>query len=65
MPIFCRLIGLRLGVFVESCALVGIVLGAAGNFFVSSELVDSVDLRFFDRVGAMIKSSAFLEWLVG
>ena len=31
----------------------GIICGGAGKFWTSTELVDSVDLRFLERVGAI------------
>jgi len=33
---------------------VGIICGGAGKLCISVELVDSVDLRFLERVGAMM-----------
>jgi len=33
---------------------VGIICGGAGKLCISVELVDSVDLRFLERVGAML-----------
>ena len=32
--------------------------GGAGNFCRSTELFDSVDVRFFDRMGAMLRKTS-------
>lgn len=55
MPLLAFLIGLRLvGVFIGLDPFVGTICGGAGNDCMSTDVVDSVDLRFFVRVGAMI-----------
>lgn len=54
IPIFCFLIGLLfVGVLAGLRVFVGIICGGAGKFWISTELVDSVDLRFLERVGAI------------
>ena len=54
IPILTFLIGLRfVGVRAGLRVLVAINCGGAGKFCISAELVDSVDLRFLERVGAM------------
>jgi hypothetical protein len=56
IPIGAFLIGLLLlGILVGVFILVGIFRGGAGNDAASTELVDSVDLRFFCRVGGIVK----------
>lgn len=44
-----------MGVLAGLSVLVGIILGGAGKLCISTELVDSVDLRFLERVGAMLR----------
>ena len=54
MPRLAFLIGLRFfGVFAGLGPFVGTIWGGAGNDCMSIDVVDSVDLRFFVRVGAM------------
>lgn len=50
------LIGLRfdVGVVAGLRVFVGTNLGGTGKFCTSTEAADSVDLRFFDRVGAIV-----------
>jgi len=56
IPIFCFLIGLLfVGVLAGLRVFVGIICGGAGKFWISKELVDSVDLRFLERVGAIFE----------
>jgi hypothetical protein len=56
MPIGALFMGLRpIGVLAGECVFVGMIRGAgAGKLCISTEPSDSVDLRFFDRVGAIV-----------
>jgi hypothetical protein len=54
IPIVDFLIGLLVvRVLAGLRVFVGATCGGAGKLCTSTELVDSVDLRFFDRVGAI------------
>ena len=53
IPILTFLIGLRFGVFVGLRVFVGTICGGAGKVCTSTEVADSVDLRFLERVGAI------------
>lgn len=58
IPIFDFRMGLLfVGVLIGLRVFVGTSCGGAGKLRTSTELVDSVDLRFFCRVGAMFQSS--------
>jgi len=53
MPILPFFIGLRIGDLRGLLIFVGTNCGGAGKFWISTEEVDSVDLRFLERVGAI------------
>lgn len=48
-----------MGVVAGLRVFVGIICGGAGKFWTSTELVDSVDLRFLERVGAIFGNCGF------
>ena len=57
IPILTFLIGLRFSVFVGLRVFVGTICGGAGKVCISTEVADSVDLRFLERVGAISRVS--------
>jgi hypothetical protein len=51
------------GVIAGLRVFVGTIWGGAGKLCTSTELVDSVDLRFLTRVGAILQVLVMINWL--
>ena len=63
IPLRAFLIGLRfVGVFAGLLPFVGTIRGGAGKDCISIDVVESVDMRFFERVGAMLRNLYCVVW---